>query len=102
MRSTCFKENNSRLLNYKRPQADESSFSEALYDMLSKKSDKVESSTTKSVSLVPERILDAPELRDDYYLNLMDWSPSGQLGIGLNNTVYLYTPAEISELCKLE
>jgi WD40 repeat protein len=51
--------------------------------------------------MVPEKILDAPELRDDYYLNLMDWSSSGQLAIGLDKTVYLYTPAEISELSRL-
>ena len=74
----------------------ESTLSSTVYDMIRKKGEKVESSTIRSVSLVPEKILDAPELRDDYYLNLMDWSPSGQLGIGLNNTIYLYTPAEIS------
>jgi hypothetical protein len=51
--------------------------------------------------LAPEKILDAPELKDDYYLNLMDWSPQGPLAIGLNNKVYLYTPKEISELCAL-
>jgi WD40 repeat protein len=81
---------------------EEPTLSSTVYDLLSKKSEKVDSSTMRSVSLVPEKILDAPELRDDYYLNLMDWSPSGQLGIGLNNTIYLYTPAEISELCRLE
>ena len=28
----------------------------------------------RSVPKTPERILDAPFLRDDYYLNLLDWS----------------------------
>lgn len=51
---------------------------------------------------MPDKILDAPELLDDYYLNLMDWSNQGQLAIGLNQTVYLYTPTEITELCKLD
>lgn len=31
----------------------------------------------------PEKILDAPELKDDYYLNLLDWSSKGKLAIGL-------------------
>jgi cell division cycle protein 20 (cofactor of APC complex) len=69
--------------------------------LLSKKSLQVDNSSTRNISLVPEKILDAPELRDDYYLNLMDWSNSGQLAIGLDKTVYLYTPTEISELSRL-
>jgi WD40 repeat protein len=51
---------------------------------------------------VPEKILDAPELKDDYYLNLLDWSNCGPLAIGLNQRVYLYTPQQISELCALD
>ena len=31
----------------------------------------------------PEKILDAPELKDDYYLNLLDWGSKGILAIGL-------------------
>ena len=29
---------------------------------------------TRHIPSAPERILDAPELLDDYYLNLLDWS----------------------------
>ncbi len=29
---------------------------------------------TRHVPLAPDKILDAPELADDYYLNLLDWS----------------------------
>lgn len=50
------------------------------------------------ISTAPERILDAPEIEDDYYLNLMDWSSWGQLGICLKNKVYLYTPLKIEQL----
>ena len=38
----------------------------------------------------PERILDAPELLDDYYLNLLDWSSSNVLGVALGDSVYLW------------
>lgn len=30
-----------------------------------------------------EKILDAPDIKDDYYLNLLDWSSKGTLAIGL-------------------
>lgn len=49
----------------------------------------------------PEKILDVPSVRDDFYLNTLDWSPLGPLGISLDNEVYLYTPSNIMELCKV-
>eukprot|EP01018_Ginkgo_biloba_P016942 Gb_40987 [translate_table: standard] len=47
-----------------------------------------------------ERTLDAPDLVDDYYLNLLDWSVSNVLSIALGNTVYLWdaSTSSISEL----
>ena len=38
----------------------------------------------------PERILDAPEIVDDYYLNLLDWGSGNQLAVALRNTLYLW------------
>jgi cell division cycle protein 20 (cofactor of APC complex) len=43
-----------------------------------------------NIAQTPERILDAPNLIDDYYLNLLDWSCSNELAISLGNTVYLW------------
>ncbi|XP_057971705.1 cell division cycle 20.2, cofactor of APC complex-like [Malania oleifera] len=37
-----------------------------------------------------ERTLDAPEIVDDYYLNLLDWGSDNILAIALGNTVYLW------------
>ena len=37
-----------------------------------------------------ERILDAPELLDDYYLNLIDWSTSNKVAVCLGHSVYLW------------
>lgn len=42
-----------------------------------------------------------PCIRDDFYLNTLDWSPLGPLAIGLDNEAYLYTPHNIIELCKI-
>jgi len=39
--------------------------------------------TKRTLHLSPEKVLDAPEIKDDYYLNLLDWSSRGTLAIGL-------------------
>ncbi|OQR90679.1 hypothetical protein THRCLA_22522, partial [Thraustotheca clavata] len=38
----------------------------------------------------PTRILDAPDLRDDYYLNLIAWGASNLLAVALGDLVYIY------------
>jgi len=45
------------------------------------------------ISHTPERILDAPELIDDYYLNLMDWSSANMMAVSLGPCVYLWDPS---------
>lgn len=44
----------------------------------------------RHVSSVPERILDAPDLVDDYYLNVLEWSEQNILAIALAGSVYLW------------
>ncbi|KAL3837978.1 hypothetical protein ACJIZ3_022569 [Penstemon smallii] len=41
-----------------------------------------------------ERTLDAPDLVDDYYLNLLDWGSSNVLSIALGGTVYLWDASD--------
>lgn len=36
----------------------------------------------RNIPQAPERILDAPELLDDYYLNLLDWGPMNNVVCG--------------------
>ncbi|VEL10507.1 unnamed protein product [Protopolystoma xenopodis] len=38
----------------------------------------------------PQKILDAPALVDDFYLNILDWSLDNNLAIALNNEVYVW------------
>lgn len=38
----------------------------------------------------PFKILDAPGMVDDYYLNLLDWSSNNILSIGLGDSIYTY------------
>ena len=51
-----------------------------------------------------ERTLDAPDLVDDYYLNLLDWGSSNVLSIALGSTVYLWdaTSGSTSELVTVD
>ena len=49
--------------------------------------------TTRHIPSAPERVLDAPELVDDYYLNLLDWSPNNVLAVALGPAVYLWNAA---------
>ena len=52
--------------------------------------DPAKSKPYRQISASPSRILDAPELRDDYYLNLLSWSNDKILAVALNQTVYLW------------
>ncbi|DAZ93530.1 TPA: hypothetical protein N0F65_000146 [Lagenidium giganteum] len=50
----------------------------------------VPSTCSRHIPSSPTRILDAPELRDDYYLNLVSWGDNNVLAVALDQTVYLY------------
>ena len=52
-----------------------------------------QTSTFRTIPQTPERILDAPELVDDFYLNLLDWSSKNVLTVALSNTCYLWNAA---------
>ncbi|RPA72240.1 WD40 repeat-like protein [Ascobolus immersus RN42] len=44
----------------------------------------------RRILTAPDRVLDAPGLVDDYYLNLLDWSSDNQIAIGLERSVYVW------------
>ncbi|KAH9515360.1 ubiquitin-protein transferase activating protein [Bulinus truncatus] len=46
--------------------------------------------TTRHIPQQPDRILDAPEILDDYYLSLIDWSVENVLAVALGSSVYLW------------
>jgi cell division cycle 20-like protein 1 (cofactor of APC complex) len=52
---------------------------------------------------VPYKVLDAPDLADDFYLNLVDWSSNDVMGVGLGQSVYLWSAktSEVTTLCDL-
>ena len=58
----------------------------------------------RNVCKTPYRVLDAPDLADDFYLNLVDWSSTNMLGVGLGSCVYLWAAdsAVVMKLCDLK
>ena len=44
----------------------------------------------RKINLTPERILDAPNLVDDYYLNLLEWGRANLLAVALGPDIYLW------------
>ena len=46
--------------------------------------------TFRHIPDLPYKVLDAPDLHDDFYLNLLDWSSSNILTVALGSCVYLH------------
>ncbi|ONK72865.1 uncharacterized protein A4U43_C04F24210 [Asparagus officinalis] len=59
--------------------------------------------TPRKISRSPYKVLDAPALQDDFYLNLVDWSSHNVLAVGLGNCVYLWNAcsSKVTKLCDL-
>ena len=55
------------------------------------------------IELLSFKVLDAPELQDDFYLNLVDWSSQNVLSVGLGACVYLWSActSQVTRLCDL-
>lgn len=51
---------------------------------------KVTTKVSRHIAKNPERILDAPDIGNDWYLNLIDWSSQNVLAIALNTCCYLW------------
>lgn len=91
--SACGVSLNQRILAFK-PAAPESSKPVDLrsqYNRPLKNSNATSAQFRRRVGTAPERVLDAPGLVDDYYLNLLDWSSQNQVAIGLERNVYVWS-----------
>lgn len=58
----------------------------------------------RRIAKVPFKILDAPALADDFYLDLVDWSAQNVLAVGLGSCIYLWSActSKVTKLCDLE
>jgi len=97
---------NSRVLAFKnKAPAPKDGFQNSLKVLYSQHTGKTNDSVKSSrhIQSAPVRILDAPELMDDYYLNLLSWSSSNSLAVALSQSVYIWDAATgaIKELLNL-
>jgi cell division cycle protein 20 (cofactor of APC complex) len=91
--SACGVSLNQRILAFK-PAPPESSKPVQLnsqYNRPLKNANATSAQFRRRVATAPERVLDAPGLVDDYYLNLLDWSSGNQVAIGLERNVYVWS-----------
>ncbi|KAF0971784.1 hypothetical protein FDP41_010007 [Naegleria fowleri] len=58
----------------------------------------------RKIPEVPLRVLDAPGIRDDFYLNLIDWGDCNQIAVALNTSVFLWnaTNYTVSNLVSMD
>ncbi|ETP03682.1 hypothetical protein F441_19367 [Phytophthora nicotianae CJ01A1] len=57
----------------------------------------------RRIARTPFKVLDAPSLQDDFYLNLVDWSATNIVAVGLSSCVYLWSActSKVTMLCNL-
>lgn len=63
----------------------------------------VASARAKKIPSAPERVLDAPSIVDDFYLNLVAWSLTNLIVIGLEDAVYVWNAltGSVGLLCEV-
>src|SRR5690606_14064138 len=59
--------------------------------------------SSRRLPSVADKVLDAPGIRDDYYLNLLDWSAQNTLAVALDRSLYLWnaTTSDIDMLFEM-
>eukprot|EP01120_Amphizonella_sp_Union-15-10_P015553 TRINITY_DN8032_c0_g1_i3.p1 TRINITY_DN8032_c0_g1~~TRINITY_DN8032_c0_g1_i3.p1 ORF type:complete len:473 (+),score=91.49 TRINITY_DN8032_c0_g1_i3:54-1421(+) len=65
-------------------------FNEKINQDVKSDSEPIKQKNIRNIQKMPERILDAPDLRNDYYLNLLDWSKENLLAVGLGQSLYIW------------
>lgn len=106
----CGLDVNSRILSY-RPPPPERSKPMNLFSHISLGSGSsskllrpsVASARAKKIPSAPERVLDAPNIVDDFYLNLVAWSLTNLIVIGLEDAVYVWNAltGSVGLLCEV-
>ncbi len=99
-----------RILSFKdkapAPKGDTVNNLKVLYSSASSSSRKSKTGkiVSRSIPSEPRRILDAPDMLDEFYVNLLSWSDTNVLAVALGQTVYLWnaTSGDIQELCTFD
>jgi len=104
---SSMKDSSSKLLQFKTPSKDDNvsntSGTIAPFPFSWDLFEEEKTSGLRKITTKPHRVLDAPQLEDDYYLNLIDWSKSNILAVALQNAIHLWsgTTGNVKQLCQL-
>uniref|UniRef100_UPI00358DE2B2 cell division cycle protein 20 homolog n=1 Tax=Myxine glutinosa TaxID=7769 RepID=UPI00358DE2B2 len=74
-----------------------------LHVLYSQSTPSMSSKQRRHIPTIPEHVLDAPGLIDDFYLNLVDWGDGNRLAVALAQSVYVWYSATkaVNMLCQL-
>jgi hypothetical protein len=78
--AVVFDESPSRILSFSPNKKESKARKQLLFPNVSPTD---EDSTSRAISKTPEFVLEAPEMVDDYYLNLLDWGKSNSIAVAL-------------------
>lgn len=94
---------NARILSY-RPLPPERSKPIGLFSSTAKLRPLLALARAKKIPTAPERVLDAPGMADDFYLNLLAWLRTNFVAIGLGDAVYVWNASTglVGLLCALQ
>jgi cell division cycle 20-like protein 1, cofactor of APC complex len=58
----------------------------------------------RKIAKTPFKVLEAPAIEDDFYLNLLDWSSQNVLAVGLGSAVWMWNAltSQVSKLCDMD
>lgn len=109
VREACFDDSSSSITRSSQPRSDIAHASHDIYSLSPVRMDSQRlllspKKQLRSIARVPYKVLDAPDLADDFYLNLVDWGAKNLLGVALGRSVYLWhaTTASVNKLCDVD
>lgn len=56
----------------------------------------------RKIAKTPFKVLDAPGLQDDFYVDLLDWSAKNEIGVGLGKAIFIWNAGtgSVTKLCE--
>lgn len=60
--------------------------------------------STRKIAKTPFKVLQAPSIRDDFYLNVLDWGGNNQLAVALGRALFLWnaTTCQVRKVTELD
>jgi cell division cycle 20-like protein 1 (cofactor of APC complex) len=102
-RNVVLNNRNQKLLTFQSPDPHMASFDCTKYGVINNYEFRKKPTSFRKISKMPFKVLDAPNLQDDFYLNLVDWSSQNILSVALGSCVYMWDANynKVSKFCDL-